>query len=85
MRVYGAMNAVGLGHVVWRVSSVGFWADGFCLVARVRTKDKVCKLEGTKFARTKLAVADSICVCIASVLAGNMLLGSMCVACVCRC
>ena len=61
---------------------MGFWADGFCLVARVRTKDKVCKLEGTKFAKTKLAVADSICVCVASVLAGSVLLGSVCVACV---
>ena len=49
----------------------GFWADGFCLVARVRTKDKVCNMEGTKFAKTKLAVADSIRVCVASVFGGE--------------
>ena len=80
MRVYGAMNDVGLGHVVWRVSSWGFRQMGFVWVARVRTKGQSLQIKGQSFAETKIAVADSIRVPVTSVLAGHVLLGGTCVA-----
>ena len=62
------------------MSSWDFGQMGFVWVARVRTKGQRLQIKGQGFARTKIAVADSMCVRVTSVLAGHVLLGGTYVA-----
>ena len=48
-----------------------FGQMGFVWVARVRTKGQRLQIKGQGFARTKIAVADSMCVRVTSVFGGT--------------